>query len=408
MGRPWLAPSSSEAEEEPEERMQKELFNQGTSQVQEQGQGRHQEKKEHRKKVKARAFITSLSDVNSDTDDHTDSSSSEEDDNHKTKKKDGKNFNGLCFYFGKNRDGYCVMALNADNKKDSKESDSDSETEVKPTSEQLTLEVEELNDCLLNQDKLLKKTARERIELKTKLESALIEIDMLKSAPTISDVVDCDECAVHKATLQIQLDNACAKIKALDKSDLIAKSKVPECTKFHEFKHALQNTEDENYYLCTVLSWVSSREPQLGMMIQEFKVADGFVIGNMIKQCRFDGLYEKVFDGLYEKVFDGLYEKVGGLEKTRLIDSDCSRHKTGDHRWFSSLTPVMIREYITFGDNSKGKVLSEGAIKVSENFMLKRVALVDSLSFNLLSVSQLLDDGFDVRFKQRALRILDS
>ena len=68
----------------------------------------------------------------------------------------------------------------------------------------------------------------------------------------------------------------------------------------------------------------------------------------------------------------------------------------------------MTREYITFGDNSKGRVLSEGAIKVSENFMLKRVALVESLGFNLLSVSQLLDDGFEVRFKKGASRILDS
>jgi len=96
------------------------------------------------------------------------------------------------------------------------------------------------------------------------------------------------------------------------------------------------------------------------------------------------------------------------LENTWLIDSGCSRHMTGDHRWFSSLTPVITKEYITFGDNSKGKVLSEGVIKVSENFMLKRVALVDSLGFNLLSVSQLLDDGFEVRFKQGTSRILDS
>lgn len=103
-----------------------------------------------------------------------------------------------------------------------------------------------------------------------------------------------------------------------------------------------------------------------------------------------------------------LFEQVGGLENTWLIDSGCSRHMTGDHRWFSSLTPVMTKEYITFGDNSKGKVLSEGVIKVSKNFMLKRVALVDSLGFNLLSVSQLLDDGYEVRFKQGTSRILDS
>ena len=81
---------------------------------------------------------------------------------------------------------------------------------------------------------------------------------------------------------------------------------------------------------------------------------------------------------------------------------------TGDHRWFSSLTPVVTREYITFGDNGKGRVLLEGVIKVSDNFNLNRVALVKNLGFNLLSVSQLLYERFEVRFKRGASQILDS
>ena len=84
------------------------------------------------------------------------------------------------------------------------------------------------------------------------------------------------------------------------------------------------------------------------------------------------------------------------MENSWLINSGCSRHMTGDHRWFSSLTPVVTREYITFGDNGKGRVLSEGVIKVSDKFSLNRVALVKNLGFNLLSVSQLLDERFEV------------
>jgi hypothetical protein len=49
--------------------------------------------------------------------------------------------------------------------------------------------------------------------------------------------------------------------------------------------------------------------------------------------------------------------QVGGMEGFWLIDSGCSRHMTGDRRWFSSLTLVMTKEYITFGDNGKGRVL---------------------------------------------------
>jgi hypothetical protein len=53
-------------------------------------------------------------------------------------------------------------------------------------------------------------------------------------------------------------------------------------------------------------------------------------------------------------------------------------------------------------------VLSEGEIKVSDKVTLKRVALIQSLGFNLLSVSQLLDEGFEVLFWPVGSRILDS
>jgi hypothetical protein len=43
-------------------------------------------------------------------------------------------------------------------------------------------------------------------------------------------------------------------------------------------------------------------------------------------------------------------------------------------------------------------VLSEGGIKVSDKITLRHVALVQSLGYNLLSVSQLLDEGFEVLF----------
>jgi hypothetical protein len=96
------------------------------------------------------------------------------------------------------------------------------------------------------------------------------------------------------------------------------------------------------------------------------------------------------------------------MEGFWLINSGCSRHMTGDRRWFSSLTPVMTKEYITFGDNGKGRVLSVGTVKVSESVTLRRVSLVKSLGYNLLSVSQLLDEGFEVHFKTGCSRVLDS
>jgi hypothetical protein len=64
---------------------------------------------------------------------------------------------------------------------------------------------------------------------------------------------------------------------------------------------------------------------------------------------------------------------------------------TGNKKWFFSLTPLSHKEYMTFGDEKKVKVLGTGIIKVNYHFTLNDVALVDKLRYNLLSVSQLVD-----------------
>jgi hypothetical protein len=100
--------------------------------------------------------------------------------------------------------------------------------------------------------------------------------------------------------------------------------------------------------------------------------------------------------------------QVGDLKNIWLIDSGCLRHMTGDKGWFSSLVPVVRKRYIIFRDNGRGRVLSEGEIEVSDKITLRRVALVLSLGCNLLSVSHLLDEGFEVFFRPDGSQILDS
>jgi hypothetical protein len=46
--------------------------------------------------------------------------------------------------------------------------------------------------------------------------------------------------------------------------------------------------------------------------------------------------------------------QVGDLNNIWLIDSGCSRHMTGDKRWFSSLVPVVTKRYITLGTMGEG------------------------------------------------------
>jgi hypothetical protein len=98
----------------------------------------------------------------------------------------------------------------------------------------------------------------------------------------------------------------------------------------------------------------------------------------------------------------------GGLENKWLMNSGCSRHMIGNKKWFSSLTPLSHKEYVTFGDVKKGKVLGIGIIKVKDYFTLNNVALVDKLRYNLLSVSQLVDADLDVLFHKSGSQVLDS
>jgi hypothetical protein len=98
----------------------------------------------------------------------------------------------------------------------------------------------------------------------------------------------------------------------------------------------------------------------------------------------------------------------GGLEDTWLIDSGCSRHLTENKKWFSSLTLLSHKEYVTSRDDNKGKVLGTGVIKVNDYFTLNDVAFVDRLRYNLVSVSQLCDADLSVLFHKSDSHVLDS
>jgi hypothetical protein len=55
---------------------------------------------------------------------------------------------------------------------------------------------------------------------------------------------------------------------------------------------------------------------------------------------------------------------------------------TRNKKLFSSLTPLSHKEYVTFGDDKKGKVLGTGVIKVNDCFTLNDVTLMDRLRYN--------------------------
>ncbi|KAL5216534.1 hypothetical protein ABZP36_007935, partial [Zizania latifolia] len=59
-----------------------------------------------------------------------------------------------------------------------------------------------------------------------------------------------------------------------------------------------------------------------------------------------------------ETAFSTVLQEDRGMENIRIMDSGCSRHMTGHRRWFSSLSPTSSKEFITFGDNGQGQVMT--------------------------------------------------
>ena len=79
---------------------------------------------------------------------------------------------------------------------------------------------------------------------------------------------------------------------------------------------------------------------------------------------------------------------AGGKEW--VLDSGCTDHMTGDKDMFCELAENdSPRKYVTFGDNSKDKVVGLGKVAISHDSSIQNVMLVESLGYNLLSVSRL-------------------
>nr|XP_016458367.1 PREDICTED: uncharacterized protein LOC107782049 [Nicotiana tabacum] len=62
---------------------------------------------------------------------------------------------------------------------------------------------------------------------------------------------------------------------------------------------------------------------------------------------------------------------------------------------------------VKFGDDSKGKIVGTGTIPFNNNCDITEVYLVDGLNYNLLSISQLYDSRYEVKFKKTGCAIED-
>ena len=88
------------------------------------------------------------------------------------------------------------------------------------------------------------------------------------------------------------------------------------------------------------------------------------------------------------------------------LDSGCSRHMTGNKGLFKTLFEGKIGT-VTFGDGSKSVIRGIGTVDIQGLPVFEDVWYVDGLKANLLSISQLCDNGLNVLFTKYECKILD-
>jgi hypothetical protein len=79
---------------------------------------------------------------------------------------------------------------------------------------------------------------------------------------------------------------------------------------------------------------------------------------------------------------------------------------TGVKDMFHSLQLTQEAQEIVFGDSGKSEVIGIGNISITDHQSLSNVLLVDSLSYNFLSVSQLCGMRYDCLFTNVDVKIL--
>eukprot|EP00253_Pinus_taeda_P033589 PITA_33589 len=89
-----------------------------------------------------------------------------------------------------------------------------------------------------------------------------------------------------------------------------------------------------------------------------------------------------------------------GQENQWYIDSGCSKHMTGDKEKLQSYS-ALEKEKVSFGNDTPALIKGKGSVQLKEKVKAGNVMYVDGLKHNLLSVSQMCDQGTEFGKKTR-------
>jgi hypothetical protein len=79
---------------------------------------------------------------------------------------------------------------------------------------------------------------------------------------------------------------------------------------------------------------------------------------------------------------------------------------SGEKRMFMSFEKNdTTSDSIIFGGNSQGKILDHGKIAITTEYSISKVLLVESLGYNLLSISQLCKMDYNCLFNNKGMTV---
>ncbi|XP_075086520.1 uncharacterized protein LOC142169185 [Nicotiana tabacum] len=86
----------------------------------------------------------------------------------------------------------------------------------------------------------------------------------------------------------------------------------------------------------------------------------------------------------------------GGFENPKTPNLSNTNQLGPKQAWVTKINGGSVK----FGDDSKGKIVGTDTVPFNNNCDITEVYLVDGLNYNLLSISQLCDSGYEVKFKK--------
>jgi hypothetical protein len=87
------------------------------------------------------------------------------------------------------------------------------------------------------------------------------------------------------------------------------------------------------------------------------------------------------------------------------VDSGCSKYMTSDRDMFLTLQKVRDGS-VSFGNDDSAKIIGKGIVRIgNKNTKAENVLLVEDMKHNLLSVSQMCEQGHKVTFDSQKCEI---